>query len=141
MQKNLTFYLIARIREKANNFIQNSLIEYGLKELAPSHGDILFALFKHESLTMKEITEVIDRDKSTVTGLIVKLEKLGLVTKIPDKKDRRTIYIRLTSKGQQLKPTLIAISDELIEKLNNGLNFEEQLQLEKLLNKVNSHWQ
>jgi len=52
-----------------------------IKGLVTSHGDILYALFQKRTLTMKEIAEGIEKDKSTVTALVNKLIAHGYVQK------------------------------------------------------------
>ncbi len=141
MKPNLTIYFIGRIREKANRFIRNRLAQHGLAAFSPSHGDIFLALFQNEALTMKELAAVIDRDKSTVTGLVDKLLRMGFVEKIPHDRDGRISVIRLTDRGVQLKPLFLTISEELIGMVTKGLNPEEQKQLEQLLARVNKHWE
>ena len=70
---NMIVSLISRIREKANRYIESELSARGLSGLKPIHGDLLLALFRHEEPTMKELTELVDRRKSTVTTLVEKL--------------------------------------------------------------------
>lgn len=140
MQQNLAIYFIGRIREKANRFIRSELAKCGLESFSPSHGDIFLALFQNEALTMKELAEMIDRDKSTVTGLVEKLMNMGFIEKTPDGRDGRVFNIRLTSKGKELKPQLMTISEALVRKVTKGLNPDEQKQLEQLLARVNSNW-
>ena len=76
-----TIYYIARISDKAARLLTRELRERGHQGLAPSHGDIMVALFKHRRLSMKELARIIDRDKSTVTGLVDKLVRLGYLEK------------------------------------------------------------
>jgi DNA-binding MarR family transcriptional regulator len=45
-------------------------------------------------------------DKSNVTGIIDRLERLHLVTRTPDRRDRRVILITLTPEGQCLRDKL-----------------------------------
>lgn len=65
MNTDNTISLIGKIREKADKFILKELEELGLKNIAPSHGDILSALFELHEATMTEIADAIHRDRST----------------------------------------------------------------------------
>lgn len=47
-----SIFLISRIRESANNFIINELKKAGIKGIAPSHGDIMAALYKEDKIPM-----------------------------------------------------------------------------------------
>jgi len=108
--------------------------------LAPSHGDILWTLFKHGALSMKGLAELIDRDKSTVTVLVNKLILLGYVRKEPDFADSRVTLISLTDEGRGLKDDLIEISQKLISKVYKTLSEDERVSLIGLLKKVNDNW-
>lgn len=64
----------------------------------------LFVLFQlgrapQHQLPLGEIAEHLDVSPRNVTGLIDHLEKDGLVERVPDSADRRSIQARLTAKG------------------------------------------
>ncbi len=138
--KDIPITLISKIREKANRFLISELKNHNMAGLAPSHGDILWALFKHGALSMKGLAELIDRDKSTVTVLVNKLILLGYVRKEPDFADSRVTLISLTDEGRGLKDDLIEISQKLISKVYKTLSEDERVSLIGLLKKVNDNW-
>ncbi len=132
--------LIARIREKANRFISEELKTRGLEKMAPIHGDVLYALFVHNKLTMKEVAEVVDRKKSTVTTIIDKLINLGYVKKQQLASDSRTFEVSLTAQGKLLKQPLIEISTRLSDKVYKNMPVRERQQLVASLKKINDNW-
>jgi DNA-binding MarR family transcriptional regulator len=132
--------LIARIREKAHRFIMNELKGHGLVGLAPVHGDVLMALFFHNELTMKQIADIVDRKKSTVTTLVEKLVRLGYAKKVKDPEDHRSFRISLTRKGRGLKDRLIDISMKLQLKVYKDMPMRERRQLVKSLRTINDNW-
>lgn len=140
MNPELTIYLIARIREKANRLITEELNRHNLKGIAPSHGDIMLGLFKNTELSMKELAEYIDRDKSTVTYLVNKLIQLGYVEKKPGIRDRRKSLISLTRKGRELRDDIIGISEKLLTRVFRSLSNEERYVLNELLARINENW-
>jgi DNA-binding MarR family transcriptional regulator len=85
--------------------------------LKPIHGDILLALFQHGDPTMKELADIVDRKKSTVTTLVEKLLSLGYAVKNQDMNDSRVFRISLTDKGRELKDRLIEISSHLLNRV------------------------
>ena len=139
-ETEIPLVLIWRVREKANRFLVQELRNHNVEGLAPSHGDILWALFKNRSLSMKQLAEIIDRDKSTVTALVNKLIKLGYVRKTPDATDSRVLRITLTKKGEGLQDTLVDISGRLLEKFYKNLSEKERNDLAALLVKINDGW-
>ena len=139
MDIDLTVYLIARIHQKANRFLVRQLKAKGLGSLAPSHGDIMLALFQHRQLTMKSLAESIDRDKSTVTALVGKLVNLGYVRKRPDAMDCRISLVSLTDEGRALKGHFKDISKQLYKAVFRGISKDEQKSLSALLGKINGN--
>lgn len=104
--------------------------------IVTSHGDILYALFRKERMTMAELAEAIGKDKSTVTSLVRKLEDLGYVQKDRSSKDARIVYVTLTEKGNSLKPSFDQISADIINKVFKDIPESEQDELFRLLKKV-----
>ena len=128
--------LISFIHREADKFLENQLRKHNITGIAPSHGDILFNLYKYESLTMQQLAKLIDRDKSTVTVLVNKLVELGYISKTPDSQDARVYNISLTAKGNELRPVFAEISEGLLAKVYADFRPEEQTQLLKLLQKI-----
>ncbi len=88
---------------------------------------------------MKEIAEIIDKDKSTITALINKLIALDYVKKDKDRKDNRISIISLSEKGKALKPLFKEISEKLREKAYQGISEQEKEILNILLMKLNKN--
>lgn len=131
--------LIASIREKANKLIIQEMSMRVMEGLAPSHGDILSALFKYTSLTMKDLAKEINKDKSTVTALVNKLQNFGYIERTRDLSDSRIIYITLTEKGKNLKKDFQEISDKLIERIYKDISKNEQEVLINILAKIQNN--
>ncbi|MFC2095612.1 MarR family transcriptional regulator, partial [Candidatus Bipolaricaulota bacterium] len=77
MHPDAIISIIGTIRERAYRFLRMELESHGMQGLAPSHGSILSQLFSGEMLTMSDLAQRIDRDRSTITTLIGKLEEHG----------------------------------------------------------------
>lgn len=93
----------------------------------------------HYQATHTEIKDYLQLNPSTVTGIISRLEKKGLVVRLPSKEDRRVGIISLTNKGlsllmdtpeplhEQLTLRLEQLSSEQREQLWLSLNFLSDL--------------
>lgn len=127
---------ISKIREKVNRLIETEMARNGLEGIVTSHGDILYALFARQRMTMAEIAHSIGRDKSTVTTLIDKLVKLGYVVKERDTSDTRVVYVTLTNRGCELKPVFEAISAKVLNTFYDGVTEGEKEELARILDKV-----
>ena len=75
---------------------------------------------------MGQLAEKINRDKSTTTVLVRKLEKEGLLEIAPDPMDKRSKSVQLTQKGQKYNETTAEISRELLTTFFKGFSEEEK---------------
>jgi DNA-binding MarR family transcriptional regulator len=70
--------------------------------LTGSQFDVIATLGDTEGMTCKELSEKTLVTKGTLTGVLDRLETKGLVERVPSREDRRSIFIRLTPKGDAL---------------------------------------
>jgi DNA-binding MarR family transcriptional regulator len=134
--------LIANIREKSAQFLNEELKKAGVEELNSSHGTILSALYDNDGqMTMNEISKYISRRKSSVTDMVKKLEKLGYIERKHDEKDARVINVFLTEKGLEFKKIFLKISKNLLEKIYVGFQDDEKEALVKALIRVKKNFQ
>jgi MarR family transcriptional regulator, organic hydroperoxide resistance regulator len=140
MKKELVILQIGRIRDKANSFLTRELAVRNLKGIAPSHGDILWALFTNGDLPMKRLSEIINRDKSTVTALVNKLIDFGYVERKTHESDLRSTIISLSEKGRDVQKDFWRVSEALRKKAYKGLTDEEMETLMRLLSRIHDNF-
>ena len=126
MDVNSSISLLSHIHTITADFIIEKLKERGYPDFASSHGNILFQLSVNEEMTMGELSEKINRDKSTTTVLVRKLESEGFITGKPDPADKRSRIIYLTAKGKQFNKTAMDLSKDLLETFYRGFSEEEK---------------
>lgn len=111
----------------------NDQLDIFLKELDLNKSEflILHTLASKGSCKIQTLGELVNISSSTTTYTIDKLEKRGLIRRIPSETDRRIIQIELTSEGnliwdktkvdhlKQLEYLLEDISEESLEKAIN----------------------
>lgn len=138
--RNQVISLISRIGSLASTYLKNKLKAEGFEGIVSSHGYILHLLTLHKKMTMGEISAAINRDKSTTTVLIKKLEKENFVTKIINAQDSRVRHIMLTAKGIKATTVTADISAELIQTAYTNFTDNEKTELFNLLKKVESNF-
>ncbi|KAA8782786.1 MarR family transcriptional regulator [Paenibacillus amylolyticus] len=132
--------LISKIKEKTSRFILTEMAAQGIHDLATSHGDIIYALYNHQRLTMAEIAKNIRKDKSTVTALVDKLVRTGYVAKERDATDSRILHVALTPKGEALQPIFENISQRLLDTFYTGVTDDEKNELLRILIKIHDNF-
>jgi DNA-binding MarR family transcriptional regulator len=60
----------------------------------------LLGVLRDREPTMNDLARLLQLDKSSVTGLVDRAERRGLVTRVPSAADRRSVLVRLTAAGQ-----------------------------------------
>jgi len=68
--------------------------------LDPHNWTLLF--LQNQNLTMTQLGNLLYRSKPNMTTIIDKLITEGLVSRLPDEKDRRIIRIMITDKGKNM---------------------------------------
>lgn len=102
--------------------------------LSPEQLDVLWSCMGATApLTPAEISRRIFRESQTVTGLLDRLERDGLLVRIPKRKGRPFTQVQLTPAGQKACEPAIGVAKELITRLMSVLSEEEHKQLQELL--------
>lgn len=141
MNDKYIVYFISKTKKKMVRYIENKLSEKELYNLVPSYGNILTVLYDHQGkLSMKEIADLLGKEKSTITALVHKLETLGYVKKVKSDEDRRTTYVCLTEMGKDIEMKFEEISIDLQGRAYQNFTKEEKSEFLRLLKKMNQNF-
>lgn len=140
MDVNSSISLLSHIHTITADFLIEKLKERGYPNFASSHGNILFQLSVNEKMTMGELSEKINRDKSTTTVLVRKLEKDGFITGDAAPNDKRSRIIYLTEKGRQFNATAQELSSDLLGTFFKGFTENEKEEFFKTLLRIKKNF-
>ena len=87
-------------------------------------------------LSLSELSERIRAQNSTVTGIIDRMEREGLVVRERSTEDRRVVHIRLTTKGADLARDIPVEPMEILRQALSGLSTSEARDLLKIATKL-----
>lgn len=108
-----------------------------ITDLTPPQFMILKTLNEKDQQPLKDLAEVLCCTRATVTGIIDTMEKKSLVTRIPNKTDRRSILVGITAKGQEIMASSAPQIGNSFSNCCDILNSEETQELSVLLKKLN----
>jgi len=94
----------------------------------------MMVLWEHTSLTVKELGKHLYLDSGTLTPLLKKLEKEGLVSRLRSAEDEREVNVTLTDKGTHLREKAEAIPTKMSSCIN--LPDEDLLKLHEILHNM-----
>lgn len=129
IEKSLGF-LLAKVYQRTFATFKSELDPY---ELTPPQFGILRFLWQQDGITQIELSEKCQVDRTTLGGLLDRLERNGLVERHKHPNDRRAHQIRLTSKGKELETPLIECSQRALKKLTSGLSDDEINEFTRML--------
>jgi DNA-binding MarR family transcriptional regulator len=83
-------------------------------------------------ITMGDLAEMLDITPRTVTGLVDNLERDGLVKRVDDPNDRRSVYAEITEQGRERVNALWREAAGIQAAVTRGMNDSELVQLRHL---------
>ena len=83
--------------------------------------------------TMKDIARYLKITPPSSTEIIAEMEKKGLIKRKSDKKDRRIVFVELTSKAKKLFVLLSKHKDIILKKMVSKLNEKDRKNLERII--------
>ncbi|NPC92299.1 MarR family transcriptional regulator [Bacillus sp. WMMC1349] len=107
----------------------------------PTEFAVLELLYTRGAQKLQQIGSRLLLVSGNVTYVIDKLEKNGFIKREQDPKDKRSVYAKLTEKGQTYLDEIYPIHTMRITRAFSGLTKEEQEELIKLLKKAGIHSQ
>ncbi len=87
-------------------------------------------------LSLSELSEKIRAQNSTVTGIIDRMEREGLVVRERSKEDRRVVHIKLTEKGERIAKEIPVEPMEIFRGALSSLSAQETRELLKISTKL-----
>lgn len=124
-------FLLSKAYQRAWAIMRAEIESY---DLTPPQFGLLAFLWQQDGLTQAELSEQGQIDRTTVGGLIDRLEKTGLVERRQHPQDRRAHMIYLTGRGKELEGPLSECAGRSLAKFTKGLNYEEVGELRRMLN-------
>ncbi len=130
-------FLLGRAYYSYIGLLQRWLDQEGLSEhLKPGMGSLLFALFRKDNRSFSEIADELQLAKSTMTGMVSRMRKAGLVTVTADATDSRVLRLRLTPLAISLKPQSRNLARKVERLLSRKLSQTAQQSLRNSLFKI-----
>ncbi len=127
MNDKYIVYYLSKAKKIIHRYIAKRLLEEGIRDVVPSHGNIFTALSENGGvLPMKDIARLSGKDKSTITSHIKHLVSCGYIEKSINERDKRVTFIKLTSKGESFLKVYEQISKEI-----NDISYMDMTEEEK----------
>lgn len=123
-------FLLSKAYQRSWAIMRGEIEPY---DLTPPQFGLLAFLWQQDGMTQVELSEKGQIDRTTVGGLIDRLEKIGLVERRQHPQDRRAYKIHLTDLGKELEGPLTECAGRSLERFTRGLNEQEVNELRRML--------
>jgi MarR family transcriptional regulator, 2-MHQ and catechol-resistance regulon repressor len=104
--------------------------------MSPSEFTVLEVLYNKGRFPLQQIGDKILVTSGSVTYNIDKLEKKGLLKRVPCEEDRRVIYAEITEAGTELFDRIFPNHAKMVDTVMSSLSLNEKLEAAQLLKKL-----
>ena len=121
---------------------QLSFLIQGLLERRAAEHDLsivqtrLLGVLRDRTPTMNELARFLGLDKSSVTGLVDRAERRGLVARVPSATDRRAVLVSLTDEGRSFVSKAAAAFEADVSALLSRLPPRERETLSRIVSRL-----
>ena len=106
-------FLLAKAAQRWNELLAERFVAAGYGDVSPSYGSVLLPLFEEDGLRLGELARRARLSKQTMTELVRRLERDGLVERRPDATDGRAALVLLTARTRAFEPVAAGVLAEL----------------------------
>jgi len=129
-------FLLAKATQRWNELLAERFAAAGYGDVRPSYGSVLLPLFEQDGLRMGELARRARLSKQTMTEMVRRLERDGLVERRVDPSDGRASLIFLTARSRAFEPVAAAVLAELDRLVRGSLDAERVDELKAALRDV-----
>ncbi len=129
-------FLISQIHQLQGRAFEKMLKESEVDAFNGAQGRILYVLWEHDKLSITEIGRLTSLAKTTLTSMLDRMEKSGLLVRIPDTKNRRQIFVSITDKAKEYRNKYDLVSEKMNALFYEGFSEEEIAEFEDKLKRI-----
>jgi DNA-binding MarR family transcriptional regulator len=110
------YYLISRATLAVTSHLKKEFSHKGIGTIKPAYLGVLLALWNEDGLKANELGKRAGLEPSSMTGLIDRMERDGLVKREPNPNGRRANRIHLTQEGVDAETSATKVLANTLEK-------------------------
>jgi DNA-binding MarR family transcriptional regulator len=123
-------------RAMKNQAPKAHFFKLGVMNMTISQLDTMAYIFDHKKAKMSELAKNAGVKMPTMTDMINKLIKMGVVSREHDEKDRRTVWVSITKETEKMVAFHLKKRDDAVASILQALNGEERKQAASILKKL-----
>ena len=132
-------FLITKIKQLGDRIFEKVLSERNIDAFNGAQGRILYVLWQEDGVPIKTVSDQCGLAITSLTTMLERMEKQGLITRIQDPSDKRKTLLFLTDKARSLKNDYDEVSNQMGDIYYRGFSEEEIRQFEGYLDRVRNN--
>ena len=129
-------FQVSKIKQLGDRVFEKILTAQGIEAFNGAQGRILYVLWQEDGVPIKTIAERCGLAITSLTTMLERMEKSGLIIRQQDSGDKRKTLIFLTDKAKALKEDYDAVSDRMSAIFYQGFTEEEIRNFEEHLERI-----
>ncbi|MCP4024666.1 MAG: MarR family transcriptional regulator [Desulfobacteraceae bacterium] len=130
------YYLISRSTLAVTTELKKGFSQGGVHHVRPAYLGVLFVLWDEDSLKANELGKRAGLEPSTMTGLLDRMERDGILKRTPDPNDRRANRIKLTQKGKDEQAPAMQVVMDVLDQVFKDISEQDLETTKTVLRKV-----
>ena len=129
-------FLISQIKHISGRVWEKLFSFHGMGDFNGAQGTLLYVLWQEDGISSAELARRSGLAPTTLTSMLDRLERQGLIQRVPHESDRRRLKLVLTERAKSLQKQSESYSQEMTDIYYQGFSEEEIIAFEDTLRRV-----
>ena len=129
-------FLVTKIKQLGDRIFEKVLTEKGIDAFNGAQGRILYVLWQQDGVPIKTVSDSCGLAITSLTTMLERMERQGLIRREADVKDKRKTLLFLTEKAKALKDDYDDVSAQMGALYYKGFSDDEVRQFEGYLQRI-----
>ena len=114
-------FLITKVKQLSDRVFEKILSEKNIDAFNGAQGRILYVLWQEDGIPIKALSDQCGLAITSLTSMLERMEKQGLITRVQDEKDKRKTLLFLTDTARGLKRDDIERFESYLNRIRTNL--------------------
>jgi DNA-binding MarR family transcriptional regulator len=130
------YYLVSRVALQVTSALKKGFVAAGVPTVRPAYLGVLMSLWQTDGCKVVALGRMAGLEPSTMTGLLDRMERDGLVVRNTDPRDRRAQLVNLTPLGKTVKAPVREVVEQVMGRVFTGISAENLDETKQVLRQV-----
>ncbi len=132
-------FLVSKIKQLGDRLFEKVLAEKGIDAFNGAQGRILYVLWQRDGVPIKTVSETCGLAITSLTTMLERMERQGLIRRETDSRDKRKTLLFLTEKAKELQTEYEAVSDQMSAMYYKDFTDDEIRRFEDYLRRIQAN--